>query len=67
MQTQPRERPDNVKEALVVQREFDNIKLLSEQVAEFKKKHEEEVKSLCGPEWIKTTTPVLVALAKKPE
>ncbi len=35
VQTQPRQRPDNVKEALVVQREFDNIKLLSEQVAEF--------------------------------
>jgi hypothetical protein len=33
--TQPRQRPDNVKEALVVQREFDNIKLVSEQVAEF--------------------------------
>jgi len=33
--TQPRQRPDNVKEMLVVQREFDNIKLVSEQVAEF--------------------------------
>jgi hypothetical protein len=33
--TRPRQRPDNVKEALVVQREFDNIKLVSEQVAEF--------------------------------
>jgi hypothetical protein len=33
--TQPRQRPDNVREALVVQREFDNIKLVSEQVAEF--------------------------------
>jgi hypothetical protein len=38
-----------------------------EQVAEFKKKHEAEVKSLFGPEGIKTTTPVLFALAKKPE
>lgn len=35
VQTQPRQRPDNVKEAVVVQREFDNIKLVSEQVAEF--------------------------------
>jgi hypothetical protein len=34
--TQPRERPDNIKEAIVVQREFENIKLRSEQVAEFK-------------------------------
>jgi Transposase DDE domain group 1 len=33
--TQPRERPDNIKEAIVVQREFENIKLRSEQVAEF--------------------------------
>jgi hypothetical protein len=33
--TRPRQRPDNVKEALVVQREFDNVKLVSEQVAEF--------------------------------
>jgi len=33
--TQPRQRPDNVKEAIVVQRQFDNVKLLSEQVAEF--------------------------------
>jgi hypothetical protein len=30
-----RQRPDNVKEAVVVQREFENIKLVSEQVAEF--------------------------------
>jgi Transposase DDE domain group 1 len=35
VQTQPRERPDNIKEAIVVQREFENIKLRSEQVAEF--------------------------------
>ena len=32
---EPRQRPDNVKEALVVARQFDNIKLLSEQVADF--------------------------------
>jgi hypothetical protein len=30
-----RARPDNVKEAIVVEREFDNIKLKSEEVAEF--------------------------------
>jgi hypothetical protein len=35
VRTQPRQRPDNVKEAIVVQRQFDNIKLRSEQVAEF--------------------------------
>jgi hypothetical protein len=35
VQTQPRQRPDNVKEAIVVQREFENIKLRSEDVAEF--------------------------------
>jgi hypothetical protein len=35
VQTQPRQRPDNVKEAVVVQREFENIKLRAEQVAEF--------------------------------
>ena len=35
VRTQPRQRPDNVKEAVVVQRQFDNIKLRSEQVAEF--------------------------------
>jgi Transposase DDE domain group 1 len=35
VQTQPRTRPDKVKEAIVVQREFDNLKLVSEQVAEF--------------------------------
>ena len=33
--TQARQRRDNVKEAIVVQRQFDNIKLRSEQVAEF--------------------------------
>src|SRR5262249_51926051 len=35
VQTQPRERPDNVKEAVVVRREFENIKLVAEHVAEF--------------------------------
>ena len=35
VRTQTRERPDNVKEAIVVRREFDNIKLRSEDVAEF--------------------------------
>ena len=35
VQTQPRERPDNVKEAIVVAREFDNVRLRSEEVAEF--------------------------------
>jgi Transposase DDE domain group 1 len=35
VKTQPRQRPDNVKEGIVVQREFENIKLRSEQVAEF--------------------------------
>jgi hypothetical protein len=33
--TQPRARPDNVKEALVVEREFENRRLCSEEVAEF--------------------------------
>jgi len=33
--TQPRERPENVKEAVVVEREFRNIRLVSEDVAEF--------------------------------
>jgi hypothetical protein len=33
--TTPRDRPDNVKEAIVVAREFDNVKLQSEEVAEF--------------------------------
>jgi len=35
VQTQPRRRPDNVKEAIVVEREFQNIRLVSEMVAEF--------------------------------
>jgi hypothetical protein len=35
VQTQPRQRPDNVKEALVVAREFENQRLQSEAVAEF--------------------------------
>jgi hypothetical protein len=35
VRTQPRQRPDKVKEAVVVRREFENIKLVSEQVAEF--------------------------------
>jgi Transposase DDE domain group 1 len=35
LQTQPRPRPDNVKEAIVVEREFDNRRLCSEEVAEF--------------------------------
>jgi Transposase DDE domain group 1 len=35
VKTQARQRPDNVKEAIVVQREFENTKLCSEQVAEF--------------------------------
>jgi hypothetical protein len=35
VRTQPRQRPDNVKEAVVVRRAFDNLKLQSEQVAEF--------------------------------
>jgi hypothetical protein len=35
VQTQPRQRPANVKEALVVQRQFENLKLRSEEVAEF--------------------------------
>ena len=33
--TEPRERPENVKEAVVVEREFQNIRLVSEDVAEF--------------------------------
>ena len=33
--TEPRCRPENVKEAVVVEREFDNIRLVSEEVAEF--------------------------------
>ena len=35
VRTQPRERPENVKEAVVVEREFRNIRLVSEDVAEF--------------------------------
>jgi hypothetical protein len=35
VQTKPRERPDNVKEAIVVARQFENQRLRSEQVAEF--------------------------------
>src|SRR3989440_12481776 len=35
VKTQPRERPDNVKEAVVVAREFENQRLRSEEVAEF--------------------------------
>ena len=35
VRTRPRTRRDNVKEAVVVRREFENIKLVSEQVAEF--------------------------------
>lgn len=35
VKTQPRQRPDNVKEAVVVQRQFENQRLQSEEVAEF--------------------------------
>lgn len=35
VQTEPRERPENVKEQIVKEREFENIRLESEQVAEF--------------------------------
>ncbi len=35
VRTQPLQRPDNVKEAAVIRREFDNVQLQSEQVAEF--------------------------------
>jgi len=35
VQTQPRARPDNVKEAIVEEREFENRRLCSEEVAEF--------------------------------
>ena len=35
VKTQPRERPDNVKEAIVVARQFENQRLRSEEVAEF--------------------------------
>ena len=35
VKTKPRQRPDNVKEAIVVERGFENIRLVSEDVAEF--------------------------------
>jgi Transposase DDE domain group 1 len=35
VQTQSRQRPDNVKEAIVIEREFENQRLASEDVAEF--------------------------------
>jgi hypothetical protein len=35
VRTAPRQRPDNVKEAIVVARQFDNIRLCGEEVAEF--------------------------------
>jgi hypothetical protein len=35
VRTQPRQRPDNVKEEVVVRRAFENIELVSEHVAEF--------------------------------
>ena len=35
VQTQPRSRPENVKEQVVREREFENIRLVSEEVAEF--------------------------------
>jgi hypothetical protein len=35
VQTEPRVRPNNIKEAIVVARDFDNIRLRSEDVAEF--------------------------------
>jgi Transposase DDE domain group 1 len=35
VRTRPRQRPDNVKEAVVVRRAFENLKPVSEQVAEF--------------------------------
>ena len=35
VKTRPRQRPDNVKEAIVAAREFENIRLRSEEVAEF--------------------------------
>jgi hypothetical protein len=35
VQTKPRQRPDNVKEAIVVARAFENQRLVSEEVAEF--------------------------------
>jgi len=36
VKTQPRARPDNIKEAMVVAREFENRRLQSEEVAEFR-------------------------------
>jgi hypothetical protein len=35
VRTRPRQRPDNVKEAVVIRREFENLKLVAEHVAEF--------------------------------
>jgi len=35
VKTQPRERPENVKERIVVEKQYENIKLVSEEVAEF--------------------------------
>jgi hypothetical protein len=35
VQTEPRQRPDNVKEAIIREREYKNIRLQSEQVAQF--------------------------------
>ena len=35
VKTQPRRRPDNVKEQIVIEREYENIKLQAEHVAEF--------------------------------
>jgi len=35
VRTQPRRRPENVKEGVVVARQFDNVRLVSEDVAEF--------------------------------
>ena len=35
VQTQPRQRPDNVKEAIVVARRFEDLRLCGEEVAEF--------------------------------
>ena len=35
VKTQPRQRPENVKEQVVRQREFENLRLVSEEVAEF--------------------------------
>jgi len=35
VKTEPRHRPENVRERMVVEKEYDNIKLVSEEVAEF--------------------------------